>query len=70
LLLSSNHITSVVQEAVVPLFEPLQDQNQGPKPDTDDGIPLLQSSLVGILVLGFQLSAPQVPFTGSQLQTS
>jgi hypothetical protein len=68
--LSSNHITSVEQKSVVPLFEPIQDQNQGSIPDIDDGIPLLQSSLLGILMLGFQFAAPQIPFTGSQLQTS
>jgi hypothetical protein len=48
--LSSNGIASVEQEAVVPPFEPIQDQNQGSIPDIDDGIPILQRFLLGILV--------------------
>ena len=52
------------QLAVVPPFNPLHVQVQGPEPVTDDAVPVEQSPVVGMVETVVLLDEPQVPVIG------
>jgi hypothetical protein len=63
-LLPPEDWAGAAQVAVVPPFDPAQVQFQGPLPVTVDGVPALQSLLVGAVLVMTPFAAPHWPFTG------
>ena len=55
----------VAQESVVPLFTPMQVQDQGPEPETVEAFPELQRLVKGIEERLAPSEEPQSPLTGS-----
>lgn len=51
----------VEQEAVVPVFNPVQDQVQGPDPETEEAVPAVQRLVEGAELKLAPLEDPQAP---------
>jgi hypothetical protein len=50
-------------DALVPPFEPVHDQVNGPAPETDDAVPAVQRLVVGALATSVLFALPQAPLT-------
>ena len=53
------------QLAVAPPFDPAHDQVQGPVPETEDAVPVVQNPVVGAVDTVVPLDEPQAPDTAT-----
>lgn len=53
-----------LHEAVEPPFEPIHDQDHGHIPVTEDGVPVLQRFVVGVVGTVVPFADPHAPFIG------
>lgn len=54
----------MAQESSVPPFVPVQLQSQGPEPETEEAVPVVQRLIVGCSVKFCPSLVPQTPLTG------
>ena len=60
------HSFVALQLAADPPFDPLQVQDHGPEPETDDGVPAEHRFEFGAVVKDCPLEEPQAPFAGGK----